>query len=57
MNVLNTINPYSWLRYGLLFAVALPAFAANPDLVSPTKDPQFSIENISASTSPESFGN
>jgi type IV pilus assembly protein PilQ len=52
MNVLNTINPYSWLAYGLLFAVVLPAFAANPDPVSLTKAPQFSIENISASTSP-----
>jgi len=52
MNVLNTINPYVWLKCGLLFAVALPTFAANPDPVSPTKAPQFSIENISASTSP-----
>lgn len=52
MNVLNTMNPYIWLKCGLLFAVALPAFAANPDPVSPIKAPQFSIENISASTSP-----
>jgi type IV pilus assembly protein PilQ len=52
MNVLNTINPYIWLRCGLLFAVVLPTFAANPDPVSPAKAPQFSIENISASTSP-----
>ena len=52
MNVLNTINPYTWLRCGLLFAVVLPTFAANPDPVSPAKTPQFSIENISASTSP-----
>ncbi|MGV7235216.1 MAG: AMIN domain-containing protein, partial [Nitrosomonadaceae bacterium] len=52
MNVLNTINPYIWLRCGLLFAVVLPTFAANPDPVSPTKAPKFSIENISASTSP-----
>ena len=52
MNVLNTINPYIWLRCGLLFAVVLPTFAANPDPVSPAKAPQSSIENISASTSP-----
>ncbi len=52
MNVLNTINPYVWLRCGLLFAIVLPTFAANPDPVSSTKAPQFSIENISASTSP-----
>ena len=52
MNLLNIINPYTWLRCCLLFAVILPTFAANPDTVSPTKAPQFSIENISASTSP-----
>ena len=46
MNVLNTINPYIWLRCGLLFAVVLPTFAASPDPVSPAKAPQFSIENI-----------
>ena len=54
MNALNNIiNPYIWLRYGFLFAVTLPAFAANPDPISQTKEaPKFSIENISASTSP-----
>ena len=51
MNVPNIINPYIWLRCGLLFSVVLPTFAANPDPISPTKVSKFSIENISASTS------
>ena len=51
MNLLKNINPYTWLKCGLLFAIILPTFAANPDPVSPTKAPQFSIEDISASTS------
>ena len=52
MNVPNRINPHAWLGCSLLFAVALPTFAADPDPVPATKAPQFSIENISASTSP-----
>jgi len=52
MNVPNRINPHVWLGCSLLFAVALPTFAADPDPVPATKAPQFSIENISASTSP-----
>jgi type IV pilus assembly protein PilQ len=52
MNVPNRINPHAWLGCSLLFAVALPTFAADADPVPATKAPQFSIENISASTSP-----
>ena len=52
MNVPKLINPHAWLGYSLLFAIALPTFAADPDPVPVTKAPQFSIENISASTSP-----
>ena len=51
MNLLKNINYYTWLKCGLLFAIILPTFAANPDPVSPTKAPRFSIEDISASTS------
>jgi len=52
MNVPNRVNPHVWLGCSLLFAVALPTFAADPDPVPVTKAPEFSIENISASTSP-----
>jgi type IV pilus assembly protein PilQ len=52
MNLPNLINPHAWLGYSLLFAVGLPSFAASPDTVPTTKATQFSIENISASTSP-----
>ena len=51
MNVPNLINPHAWLRCSLLFAVVLPTFTAAPDTVPATKAPQYSIENISASTS------
>ncbi|MEE9548132.1 MAG: type IV pilus secretin PilQ [Nitrosomonadaceae bacterium] len=51
MNLPNLINPHAWLGYSLLFAVVLPTFAAAPDTVPTTKATQFSIENISASTS------
>ncbi len=51
MNVPKLINPHAWLGYSLLFAIALPTFAADADPVPATKAPQFSIENISASTS------
>ena len=55
MNVPNLINPLAWLRCSLLFAVVLPTFAADPDPVPAIKAPQFSIENISVSTTQDNL--
>ena len=55
MNVPNLINPHAWLGCSLLFAVILPTFAADPDPAPATKAPQFSIEDISSSTTQDNL--